>query len=229
MLRTFLKWAEDRGYTTNENYKKFKASNEHVDIICLSEDELFRIYNADFSHNKKLDRVRDVFCFGCFTGQRFSDLANIKREDIKGFSWWIRTKKTRDIIEIPLNEFALEILNKYPEQFKPLPVMSNQKMNDYLKEMGKYLCIDEQITRVRYSGAKRIEVTEPKYNFISSHIARRTFVTLSLEKGMRPETVMTITGHKDFKTLQRYIRISSKVKNAEMNNIWKREALMKVV
>ena len=72
-------------------------------------------------------------------------------------------------------------------------------------------------------------MNNPKWEFISTHTARRTFVTLSLEKGMRPEVLMTITGHKDNKTMKKYLKIVSKVKEREMNNIWRRETLLKVV
>lgn len=77
--------------------------------------------------------------------------------------------------------------------------MSNQKTNFYLKELGKLLEIDTETTRTRYQGHLAIEEIKPKYAFMSTHTARRTFVTLSLEKGMRPETVMEITGHKDYR------------------------------
>ena len=73
---------------------------------------------------------------------------------------------------------------------------------------------------MKYSGTKRIEIEKSKYDFISTHTARRTFVTLSLEKGMRPETVMEITGHKDYKTMKKYLKITSKVKTDEMNKVW---------
>jgi integrase len=99
-------------------------------------------------------------------------------------------------------------------------LFSNQKMNEYLKEIGKLAEINENIAIVKYRGLEKVEFLEPKHNFISSHTARRTFVTLSLEKGMRPETVMSITGHKDYRTFKKYIKLTDKVKLAEMNDIW---------
>src|ERR1043165_9790080 len=97
-------------------------------------------------------------------------------------------------------------------------------MNYYLKDLGKLLDINDITTKTRYSGKEAIEDIKPKYEFISTHTARRTFVTLSLEKGMRPETVMSITGHKDYKTLKRYIEITSKVKEMEMKKVWNNAA-----
>ena len=224
-LKTFLHWATDREYNKNLTFKKFKVPNENSDIIYLTEEELFHLYNFDLAGKKVLESVRDTFCFGCFTGARFSDIFKLRREDIKDNIWHLRTVKTREKIQIPLNEFALEILAKYSNVENPLPVMSNQKTNLYLKLLGKYLDINEDTTKTMYRGAEAVVLNKPKHDFISTHTARRTFVTLSLEKGMRAETVMAITGHKDYKTMKKYLKIISKVKEQEMNNVWSRQKL----
>jgi integrase len=227
-LKTFLKWATERGYNSNLAYVKFKVPNEKADIIYLSEDELMKIYNLDLANNKTLARVRDVFCFGCFTGQRFSDVAGLKREDIKSDTWYLRTQKTKDVIEVPLNGYALEILDRYKDKDIPLPAISNQKTNTYLKDIGELAKIDDTVTQIRFRGNERIETKQPKYKFITTHTARRTFVTLWLEKGGRPETCMEITGHKDYKTFKKYIKITSKVKRVEMDQIWHKAPVIKV-
>ncbi|MFH1049441.1 MAG: tyrosine-type recombinase/integrase [bacterium] len=225
-LKTFLHWATESGYNGKKDFIKFKKRDEESEVIYLSEEELMKLYYFDFGNNKTLEKIRDVFCFASFTGQRFSDIERIKWNDIKtnsgtkGASWFVRTQKTHDQIEVPLNEFALEIINKYKTSDLPLPVISQQRTNEYLKKMGKLVGIDEETKKVSYQGAKKLEKYEPKYKFLSTHTARRTFVTLCLEKGMRPETLMTITGHKDFKTMRRYIKITSLVKHNEMKQIW---------
>jgi integrase len=170
-----------------------------------------------------------VFCFQCFTGQRFSDLESLTWDDIKNDSWYLHTYKTKDIIEIPLSQFAKEILKRYKSEPKPLPIISHQKTNNNLKELCQMAEIDEPITLVRYRGAERIERREPKYNLVTTHTARRTFVTISLEKGMRPETIMEITGHTSYKTFKKYIKITSKVKHIEMNKFWKKPSNLKLV
>ena len=78
----------------------------------------------------------------------------------------------------------------------------------------------DPIKQTRFKGSERIETVEPKHKLITTHTARRTFVTLSLEKGMRPETVMSITGHKNYKNFKRYIKLTDKVKKIEMKRIW---------
>ena len=178
----------------------------------------------DLSHDRILERVRDAFCLGCFTGQRYSDIFNLEWSDIKNGTWYLQTKKTKDMIEIPLNDYALEILKKYKGKLRPIEPLSNVKMNENLKILAEKAEFNELHRMVSYKGNQRSETIEKKYNLISTHTARRTFVTLSLEKGMRPETVMEITGHKDYKTLKRYIKITSKVKEVEMKRIWNKAA-----
>ncbi len=221
-LKTFLNWAFERGYHNNLVFKKVRTKEEKIEIVYLTERELIKLLEFDLSGNTKLSNLRDVFCLSCFTGVRFSDITNLKFEDIKNDTWYLRTKKTKDMLEIPLSEYALDILNKYILDGIKLPVISNQKSNEYLKELCKLVEIDEPTSIVKYKGSARIEVVKPKFELVSTHTARRTFVTLSLEKGMRPETVMEITGHKDYKTMKKYIKITSKVKHNEMNSVWKK-------
>ncbi|MDO6392085.1 site-specific integrase [Pontibacter sp. BT731] len=219
-LKTFLHWATERGYNAKSDYRKFKQKEEKVDIVTLSYDELMSLYNLDLTEKPKLERVRDVFCFGCFTGQRFSDIAALQPEHIKGDKWHLHTQKTKDILSIPLNVFALEILEKYTSKGKKLPAVSNQKTNEYLKELGKLAGIKDLKTHVRYQGAKRIQKTRPKYKFLGTHTARRTFCTISLKKGMLPEIVMKISGHKDYRTFRRYIDLDNNVVDIAMNSAW---------
>jgi len=216
-LKTFMHWATSRGYNTGTSFEKFKATKTDADIIYLTEEELMHLYYFDLSNNKRLSQVRDSFCFGCFTGLRFSDIERVTKESVKGDELHISSYKTKESIVIPLNDFSKAILER--NEYK-LHTISNQKTNEYLKELGKKAEINEPVTLVKHRGAEEVVYSEPKYNFISSHTARRTFVTLSLEKGMRPETVMSITGHKEYKTFKKYIKLTDKVKKEEMHRVW---------
>lgn len=131
----------------------------------------------------------------------------------------LRTQKTKQPLEIPLNQYALAILDRYRKAGK-LPLISAQKTNAYVKEACQIAGINDTMTVVHYRGNERIERTAEKWTFIASHTARRTFVTLSLERGMRPETVMKITGHTDAKMLKKYIVLSSNVAQKEMQQVW---------
>jgi integrase len=222
-LKTFVNWAIDNDYTkSNIVSTKYKMTDDPTEVIYLTWDELMALHNLDLPFDSSLSKVRDVFCFGCFTGQRFSDISNLKRSDLTENSWVLHQIKVKDTIqmEVPLNDFALNILNKHLGQSKPLPVMSNQKTNAYLKILGEKAKINGIVKIVRYRGQERIETIEPKYKHLGTHTARRTFITLSLEMGMRPETVMGISGHSDFKSMKRYIAVTDKMKDKEMKVIW---------
>ena len=228
-LKTFLKWTTYQGYNENITFTRFKVYNEKSDIIVLTEDELMNVYNLDLSKNRHLDKVRDVFCFQTFTGQRFSDIESMKREDIKNDTWFIHTYKTKDIISVPLTPSAKNILAKYRKLSTPLPLISHQQTNNLIKEVCRLAGIDEPVTLVRYRGAERVERHKPKYNLVTTHTARRTFVTLSLEKGMKADTIMEITGHKSYKTFKKYIKITSKVMHQEMNKYWGNKPNLRLV
>ena len=230
-LKVFLRYAIDHEYTSqNYNFRKFKVFSEDADIIYLTEDELLKLYRLE-DLPERLATVRDSFCFACFTGLRFSDISKLKPAHIKTEHIEIRTDKTRDYLKIPLNNYTKEILSKYENKLKEkaLPTeLTNQKTNEYLKEIGKIAEFDEMISVEKFSGSKKIIVNKPKYVFLSTHTARRTFVTLSLEKGIRAEVVMAMTGHKNYKTFKKYIKITDKVMQAEMQRIWN-TPLLKVV
>ena len=165
-------------------------------------------------------KVRDLFCFQCLTGVRFSDIKNLSREDIKGPIWKLRTQKTRQIIDIPLNSFAISILAKYNECPQPLPVITNQKMNEYLKVLCRKASIDDQTKTVKYMGSERIETVYKKFEIVGTHTARRTFISLSLQKGMKPDVIMAITGHTTYKMMQKYLKIADNFKREEMDKAW---------
>lgn len=220
IFKIFLNWACDRNIHFNQEFKKYRCKETKNEVIYLTEAELLLLFNLDLTQKQSLAKVRDVFCFACFTGARYSDVSKLTRDDIHGNEWYLRTKKTKDVLIIPLNPYALEILDRHKKEEKPLPVISNQKTNEYLKELCKEAKIETPQRIVKFRGAERIETVHPKYELIGTHSARRTFITLSLEKGMRAETVMSITGHTNYRTMQKYVKITDKVKLTEMASVW---------
>ena len=133
----------------------------------------------------------------------------------------LTTQKTKDRLTIPLLPQAREILNLHKDKYiTALPTISNQKTNEYLKELGKLAELTAPVTVIQYFGSKRDEQTYPKHEKLSTHIARKTFVTLALEKGMRPETIMKITGHKDFKAMKPYIKLVDQQVKDELFEAW---------
>jgi len=218
-FKSFLIWANNNNYTTNTSYKSFKGKSEKNEVIYLTENELMTLYNLQIDDDR-LKRVRDTFVFQCFTGVRYSDIQNLSRDDISGATWTVRTQKTHQILEIPLSAYPISILAKYSDDPQPLPVISNQKMNTYLKELLKFAKIDEPVKVVKYKGSERIETTHKKYEVVGTHTARRTFISLSLQKGMKPDVIMAITGHTTYKMMQKYLKIADAHKREEMDKVW---------
>ncbi len=223
-LKWFLRWASTKGYNTNNAYLGFKPKLKTSEkaIIFLTWDELMHLYNFELPESKEyLKRVRDVFCFCCFTSLRYSDAYNLRRSNIKGDTMEITTVKTADKLIIDLNKYALAILDKYkgvpfPDD-KALPVISNQKMNDYLKELGKLAGLDAPIRTTYFISNKRIDETFPKYELLGTHAARRTFICNALSLGIPANVVMKWTGHSDYKAMKPYIDIADTVKKNMMD------------
>ena len=219
-FKTFLAWADERGAKLSRDYIKFRVPEEDVEIVALTGDELQQIEDYDLSTNDRLKRVRDLFLFACYTGARFSDVQSCNLDDIRNDVWHLRMHKTKTETHITLNQHARRVLDTYRLDGKGLPKISSQKMNDYLKELGKLVGLDAPVRIVRYRGSEKVEERGPKWEFLSSHVARRTFVTLSLERGMRAEVLMSFTGHKSHKTMKRYIALTETVRKEEMEKVW---------
>ncbi|KAA5542418.1 site-specific integrase [Adhaeribacter rhizoryzae] len=217
-LKVFLGYLYERGIHTDLSFKKFqRVKQNECDIVYLTQYELNTLYTYNLEGNKRLEKVRDLFVLACTTGLRHSDFTALKPENIKENYITLSTQKTKDPLKIPLNYYSKAILAKYDNS---PPKLSQQKFNNYIKELGQLCGIDEPTEVIKYNGSTRIKNTSPKYELLTSHTGRRTFITLSLEKGMRAETVMKISGHKDTKTLMRYVKITDKVKEVEMLKAW---------
>ena len=119
-------------------------------------------------------------------------------------------------MDVYLNDHARAILAKYEGLDKPLPAMAEQRLNRTLKEVCKQAGIDAPVTRLRYSGSQRIEETIPKYEAVSSHIGRHTFVVQALTLGIPSEVIRKFTGHKSEKTMRPYVAIADTLKAQEM-------------
>lgn len=222
-LKWFLRWATDKGYNTVTDFENYtpKLTTIPNKVVFLNWDELMTVYNFKLPENKKyLDRVRDVFCFCCFTSLRYSDVANLKRTDIKSNHIEVVTIKTSDPLEIDLNDYSRSILDKYKDEVYPdnkaLPVISNQRMNEYLKELGELCKIDEPQNITYFKGKQRFDEVYPKYALMSTHTGRRTFISNALMMGIPPQVVMKWTGHSDYKAMKPYIDIADKAKAEAM-------------
>lgn len=223
-LKWFLRWTYKKGVHQNNAYDSYKPKLKSTQkkIIFLTWNELNRLREFKIPSNKQsLERVRDVFLFQCFTGLRYSDVFNLRRSDIKGDHIEVTTVKTSDSLIIELNNHSKAILDKYKdvafEDDKVLPVITNQKMNDYLKELAELAGIDEPVRQTYYRGNERIDEVTPKYALLGTHAGRRTFICNALALGIPPQVVMKWTGHSDYKAMKPYIDIVDDIKANAMS------------
>ena len=223
-LKWFIRWAFKKGYHQNIAFETFKPKlkNTPKKVIFLTWDELNKLKACNIPQNKQyLERVRDVFLFCCFTGLRYSDVYNLRTSDVKADHIEITTVKTADSLVIELNNHSKAILEKYKdvhfEGNKVLPVISNQKMNDYLKELGELAEINEPIRETYYKGNQRIDEVTPKYALLGTHAGRRTFICNALALGIPAQVVMKWTGHSDYKAMKPYIDIADDIKANAMS------------
>ena len=223
-LKWFLRWCRKKGYCSNNEFEDFnpKLKSTPKKVIFLTWDELTRLREYAIPATKQyLERVRDVFLFQCFTSLRYSDVCNLRRSDIKENHIEVTTVKTADSLVIELNDHSRAILEKYKgvafEGDKVLPVVSNQKMNDYLKELSKLAGLDEPIRETYYKGSERIDLVTPKYELMSTHAGRRTFICNALALGIPAQVVMKWTGHSDYKAMKPYIDIADDIKANAMD------------
>jgi site-specific recombinase XerD len=173
----------------------------------LTEYEIERIIEKKFA-SKRLTEVRDVFIFCCYTGLAFTDVKKLKPSEIgigiDGTKWIFKNRqKTETRSRIPLLSGAIDILERYKDHpacinsEKVLPVLSNQKYNDYLKEIANICGINKKM---------------------STHTARHTFATsVTLTNGVPMESVSKMLGHKNIKTTQHYAQVIDKKLSDDMN------------
>lgn len=211
-IKVFMAVALDRGLTDNRyfQHKRFKKVGEESESIYLNEEELDRIFKLDLSNNSRLDRVRDLFIVGCYTGLRFSDLSQIKKENFVKVEnvqcLKITTQKTGEVVVIPLKSQVKKILTKY--DFELPRLISNQKFNNYTKEIAELAEIDEKLELTISKGGKSIKNTYHKYELVTAHTARRSFATNAYLAGIPSISIMKITGHRTDKSFMRYIKIT---------------------
>lgn len=222
-IKTMLKNAEREG-----EYDKAKAKIDNIealpeklksyeDMIALTEQELEALEALELE-NAKERKARDMFLFSCYIGQRYSDVKNFKdsaqlvEEDGKQY-FKLRQKKTKKVVTIPILPEAKAILDRNDGEIS-YPLKNDNLVNIMIKKICKMVVMDkEEITyHEDINGIHNIK--KFRYEIISTHTARRTFVTIAYKKGIDIETIAGITGH-DLKTIRMYLRITSS-ENADM-------------
>ena len=187
-FRKVIQFALEQEYIDKNPFIGYKAKRLQKEVIYLTDDELKSLENYDFSQTR-LQQVKDLFVFCCYTGLAFKEMSNLKPEHIvKGFDGnkWIKMnrEKTSKPLMIPLLPKALDIISKYQSEEKLLPIISNQRFNSYLKEIADIVGLKKNLTH---------------------HIARKTFAsTVLLFNDVSMEVVSELLGHSKISTTQDY-------------------------
>jgi len=223
VFKWFLNWASKYDYNKNYTYKTFNVKYQEPEIIVLSDDELLHLFTMTIN-NDCLRQIRDIFCFSCFTALRYSDVKNLKKTDINNGFISITSIKTKSQIVVPLIRESKEILSRYVDLpgKNALPVISNQKMNEYLKELGKLAGLNRPITKVKFRGSQRIDSVTPLYEVLTTHIGRKTFISYMFRKGVDSELIRAISNHKSISSFARYNKIDDEHKASAMTVAFKK-------
>lgn len=217
-LKVFLKWTFDNGYHENENYRKWKVTHEDgKPVFYLKFDEIQTIRTKELE--PRHDRVRDLFLIGCYTGFRFSDLHTLEPMHYKDGFIIKTTLKTKEPVKIPVVNELKTILEKYWTKDLPLPKLSNQKANQYLKELVEASEIDRDFLYIQKKGKEIIETNYKAFKMVSFHTARHTFITIALQLKVSPDTVRRIVGHKNFSMMARYTQNDDDYNKKELDKI----------
>lgn len=221
-LKRFMKYAADRGFHATRGYEQLGWKRQEPEIMTLTAEEVRALEELELAARPYLDNARNLFLLSCYTGLRYSDLVAIRPEHLKGTTLRITTHKTRETVTVPLRPVARLIIEKYlAGDVHPI---TNQRLNDYLKELGQLAQITTPIEVIKYRAGKRHSTTFAKWERLGCHTGRRTFVTLSLERGLRPEVVMKVTGHRDWKSFKRYVNITEQTVEKEFARAYAEDA-----
>ena len=205
LFKTFMYWAVENRYTYKIDFQSFKnVKKEATDEVALTYKQVVEIFEFDLGNDSRLERVRDLFVFGCFTGMRYSNYSKIKKSDIIEGRIVVRdVKDNTKILKIPLNDYSSYLLKKYDYK---LPKITNQKFNKYIKEVIEKVGYTQDIKKTIKIGREIKEIISPFYKRISSHSARRSFITIMKTQKVPDKIIMGYTGHKSTTVFNQYYK-----------------------
>jgi hypothetical protein len=205
-IKTICGWAKDRGYNVTPAYKTWDVIKREYPIISLTLDEVQQI-EALTGLPSHLAIARDYLSICCRTGQRISDVKRISALSISSGTWQIFQKKgsrqKQKIVELPLKGFCapvIDIVNKYGGK---LPEVSEQKLNVHIKTVCELAGITQEIYIERWAGSKKIRIPGQKYEYISTHSGKKSFITILAASGVPIKIISDLTGT-SIKTIEKH-------------------------
>lgn len=214
-FKSFLNWCVRNGYPVNTAFRDVQIKPRETSHISLSHSDLEILETLELDEVKSY--YRDLFLIGVYSGQRFSDYKRFDRTYIEGKNIVIRAKKTGQFSYIPLSRKLKRLLDKYEWS---LHTISQQKFNDHIHEICRIAGFTEIVNRDRFFGNKKVTEKIPRFKLIASHTARRTFITLSEQRGVSHSQIMKVTGIRSLKTLQNYIKFDKEQLSVAISKAW---------
>lgn len=222
VIKALLNKAKEQGYDTTPDLSKFTTTKEKTLSVALSEDEIERIFNHDFSQNKELENARDLIILGVWTGLRVSDFMNLPSINPQDKFIEVEPQKTRNSsgakVVIPLHHHIKKMIE---ERGMPQPIQEST-FNKLIKEVCKIVGIDQLVEGSKMnSRTRRKEVgVFPKYQLISSHTCRRSFATNLYLMNFPTLSIMKITGHTTEQSFLSYIKVTPKEHAQKLLEHW---------
>ncbi|MEI3154317.1 MAG: phage integrase SAM-like domain-containing protein [Odoribacter sp.] len=204
-IKYLLKKAHRFGYEVNSIVEDFNVPDEEGNAVFLTMREVYKIHRYTDLTPREIE-IKDYFIIGCLTALRFSDYSRLKPKNFIRNKIVIKTKKTNTPVQVPMHPVVKEIIQKYNKELPPSP--SVQHFNRQIKNICQKIGLKKKVLFERQIGLLRVSKLIPKYQFVSSHTARRTAATNMYLAGIVPFRIMLITGHKTEKSFFRYIRIT---------------------
>lgn len=244
IIKNWCRKIEIEGLPISPQYKHsdFKALSNKTKDVYLTEDEIDEVFNHNFEGSERLDKTRDNFIIGLRTGLRISDFMKLKQLNIVGDYIEIETSKTEHPVVIPMHSQVKAILQKRNGELPP--VISDQKFNEYVKEVCKTIGFAEMVDGAKmvnkkdekdFFGDSKVKIksmmrkefgTFPKHELITSHTCRRSFASNLYGKLDNP-TIMAITGHKTETMFLKYIKITPREHAEKLKEHWQKMEIEK--
>ncbi len=219
-FKQFITWCKKRNCQIHEEFFAYEPTlpKSKKAVRYLTLDELDTLFNLTFNGKEGIERARDIFIFQCYTALRVSDVRQLRHDNItqndKGDYYIdILTEKDDDRLQYRLAKRAVFIYKKYKdfvyEDGLVFPVITPQKYNEHLKELGKIANLQGEWIDYEYRLNEKIVVKTPKQD-LSTHTARRTFIVTALNEGVSTDIISLITSHSDVKAMKPYIKANTR-------------------
>lgn len=220
LFKTFMFWSIKNGYAFNTAFLEFKKPQRVLTREeALTLDHIKELYHFQCK-NIELTKRKDTFVFQCLTGMRYGELKLINKRIVNANNCIVLKEEknsSKPSREIPLSTIALEILLKYDYQ---LPLISNQKQNEAIKKIMKNAGFDYEVEYTRTKGVEQEMFVKNFYDRITTHTARRSFITIMRNSGVADKTIMSISGHKDIKTFNMYHQVNDLARVNAVNKVF---------